>query len=79
MSINVATIANAIQLVSSIVSLAVQAGETWVGLQKELGILQDLVKGKELTETDQQYLMDRHAYLTEAALRPLGPRPEDAV
>lgn len=75
---NAIAIANAISLVSSVLSLAVQAGAAWEALQPELAMLKQLAGGTALSADQRAALMDRHAILTNAALSPLGSAPAGA-
>lgn len=76
---NPIAIANAISLVSSVISLATQAGEAWVALQPELEMLKQLAGGTALSDEQRATLMARHAVLTNAALADLGDAPAGAL
>ena len=76
---NPISIANAISLVSSILSLATQAGAAWAAIQPELEMLKQLAGGTALTETQRNALMTRHSVLVNAALADLGTAPAGAL
>lgn len=74
-----ATIAADISLISSVISLLVQAGKAVVEMVPEIAMFFQVIGGTPLTADQQASLNTSHAALTAAATAPLPEAPSDAT
>lgn len=75
----IAKLLQGVGLVSQVIQMAIQAGQTVEQLKTEFDRLKQLINGMPLTPMQEAALFTRHEDLTNTWLAELGPRPEDAA